>query len=254
MTREDIRRAVLEAIERHVGADRALTTTNIRQEVLTVHRPQGPDEERLLLSCLHDLFRIGYLAVGRDLNNPDPPWCHVTERGRRAIAQASRDPANPEGYLAHLRGIGTLQPIAESYITEALSTYIGGNFKACAVMTGVATEALVVSLRDTLVARMTSLGHSVPKKLNHWIVKRVLDAIHAALTPTIPSMPSDLAAAFDAHWPSLVHQVRVVRNEAGHPSSIDPITEESVHAGLLIFPVVLNLALRLESWVSSSYT
>ncbi|MDA2933799.1 hypothetical protein MYX82_05595 [Acidobacteria bacterium AH-259-D05] len=254
MNRDEIRRVLLEVIQKHVGADYSLSTINIHNECYTTHGIRSLEEGQLLLSCLHDLFRIGYLAWGKDLSNPDLPWCHVTELGRRSIAQASRDPANPEGYLAHLRSVGKLDPTAESYITESLSTYNTGNFKASAVMTGVATEALIVSLRDVLVARMTSLGHAVPSQLNHWIVKRVLDVIQAALTPKKNSMSRNLAEAFDAHWPSLVHQIRTIRNDAGHPSSVDPVTEESVHAQLLIFPVVLDLALQLESWISTSYT
>jgi hypothetical protein len=66
-------------------------------------REQLAEREQGLLTAFHDLFRTGYLAWGFNLSNPDPPFFHVTEQGRRALRDISRDPANPEGYLAHLR-------------------------------------------------------------------------------------------------------------------------------------------------------
>ncbi len=43
-----------------------------------------------------------------------------------------------------------------------------------------------------------------------------------------------------------------MRNEAGHPSSIDPVTPDTVHASLLVFPELARLAKGLTDWVSNS--
>jgi hypothetical protein len=59
-------------------------------------------EEQALLTAWYDLFGSGHLSWGYNLNNPDPPFCHTTEQGRRTLAQISRDPSNPDGYMAHL--------------------------------------------------------------------------------------------------------------------------------------------------------
>jgi len=42
-----------------------------------------------------------------------------------------------------------------------------------------------------------------------------------------------------------------VRNEAGHPSNIDPVTYDTVHASLLIFPELANLVNELSMWITS---
>ena len=111
----------------------------------------------------------------------------------------------------------------------------------------------MVSLRDSLVARIVESGHSVPSDLDHWMIKRVLTGIETALAPHKQRMRRDVVEAFEVHWPSLAKQIRTIRNDAGHPSSANPVREESVHAELITFPVVLHLALRLQSWINSDY-
>jgi hypothetical protein len=38
----------------------------------------------------------------------------------------------------------------------------------------------------------------------------------------------------------------------GHPSVVDPVTPDTVHASLLIFPEMLKLATDLRLWVSDN--
>src|SRR5437016_5932638 len=62
-------------------------------------------------------------------------------------------------------------------------------------------------------------------------------------------LPSDLKARYDSFWPAFTQQIRASRNDAGHPSVVDPVTPETVHASLLIFPELLKLAADLRVWV-----
>jgi hypothetical protein len=209
-------------------------------------------QEQALLTFFHDLFRTGYLAWGHDLRNSDPPFLHLTEQGRLALAQFSRDPANPDGYLEYVLARG-LNSIAESYLREALAAFNSGLSKAAAVMTGVASEALVLEVRDCLAARMDQSGQAKPPDLEKWIVRRVLGAIEQALEPRKKDMPRPLKEEFEAYWPALVQQVRSIRNEAGHPISVDPVEPETVHASLLLFPKLAQLARDLTGWIQQSY-
>src|SRR2546425_891588 len=97
--------------------------------------------EQALLASFYDLFRTGYLSWGHDLANPAPPFCHVTVLGRRALAQHSRDPANPDGYLFHLKNRAAIGPVTASYIAEAVNTFNAACFKATAVMVGAAVAS-----------------------------------------------------------------------------------------------------------------
>jgi hypothetical protein len=211
------------------------------------------DDQRAILTHYHDLFRIGHLAWGHDLINSDPPFCHVTEQGRKALANVSRDPANPDGYLQSLNGRVVISPIAKSYVTEALSTYNSGSFKASAVMIGVAAESIVLDLRDTLSARMDSLEKPKPSKLADWKIKTVLDAIEDLFTQKKNDIPKGLYEHFESYWSAFTQQIRTVRNESGHPISIEPVSQDMVHASLLIFPELAVLAKDLTTWINASY-
>ena len=211
------------------------------------------DIEQAILTLWYDLFRSGHLSPGYNLNNPDLPHCHLTDQGRETLRHASRDPANPDGYLEHLKNRGPLDPVAKSYVDEALNTYNASCFKAAAVMIGAATERIVLVIRDALVVGMTQAGRPIPPALNDWRYKTARDAITSELESQKRQMPRELAEAWSAFWTPLTEQPRTARNDAGHPVSIDPVTPDTVHASLLIFPELVGLAASLEAWIASFY-
>lgn len=213
----------------------------------------NPEMEQALLTIWHDLFRTGYLAWGYNLANPNPPFCHVTDQGRRTLQHLSRDPANPDGYLEYLSKNSSINPISESYLKEALYTYNNDCFKAAAVMIGAAAESIVLQLRDTLLNRMKSNGKTPPKDLEDWRIKRIMDALKKEFDSKKSDMPTPLFESYQAYWSAFTQQIRAARNEAGHPTSIAPVTHEIVHASLLIFPELARLSTQLESWIISSY-
>lgn len=212
------------------------------------------ENEQALLTAWGDLFRVGLLAWGYDLSNPDPPFVHLTETGRRIMENLSRDPYNPEGYIANIRPILSAQPIAESYITEAVRTFQTGYFKAAAVMAGAAAEALVLNLRDALVQKMSESGHPVPSNLNSWKVKTVRDAIKLSLEPKRHDMGNALYERFSSYWQSISEQIRLARNDAGHPANLDSVTQDRVYASLVLFPDLAVLVRDLKNWIATSYT
>ena len=211
------------------------------------------DEEQALLTIWYDLFRSGQLAWGYNLNNPNPPFCHVTEQGRRTLQHLSRDPSNPDGYLAYLTGRAKLNAIAHSYVDEALLTYNASCFRATAVMIGAAAESIILELRDAVVAGVKHVGRTPMKDLNDFRIKHVIDALYKELEMQQGGMPPPLYEQFQAYWPAFIQQIRGARNDAGHPSSIDPVTPDTVHATLLIFPELAQLATKLLDWVPSHY-
>lgn len=209
--------------------------------------------EQALLTVWSDLFRSGYIAWGYNLSNEKPPFCHVTEHGRKFLQAVSRDPGNPDGYLAHLRGITTLNDVAMSYLREGLETYNSNCFKATAVMVGAAAESVSLELRDTLVDKMNTLSIPIPKDLSDWRIKRVLDAIYLELEKKKNIMPKPLYESLQAYWPAFTQQIRSVRNEAGHPVNIDPVSPETVHGSLLILPELCRVADSLKQWIIANY-
>jgi hypothetical protein len=248
-----IRAVLLDVVNEFSRREHNFQSRAVLQEAwrrLQLSNVSGGDQA--LLTAFYDLFRTGHVSWGYDIANPDPPFMHLTEQGRRTLEHLSRDPANPDGYLAHLLSTTVLNSVADSYIREALRTYNADCFRATAVMVGAAAESIVLELRDVLVARITALGRTPARALNDWRVRRVLEALQSELNSQSSSMPN--REAYEAYWPAFTQQIRAARNEAGHPSSIDPVTPETVHASLLILPELARLAEELRGWVQTTYS
>ncbi len=210
------------------------------------------DVQQAVLTSWYDLFRNGILSWGYDLSNTSPPFCHVTAHGQKILENLSRDPGNPDGYMAFLTKNAAPNPVALSYIEEALRTYNSICYKASAVMVGAASESLVLAVQEALLKKMDGLGIAKPHDLEDWRMKRVLAAIESALKQRKQAIPAALFEAFEAYWPAFTHQIRTARNESGHPSSISPVTPDNVHASLLIFPELAKLADSLIGWIDNS--
>lgn len=208
-----------------------------------------PEDDQLVLTLFGDLFLQGLLAWGYDSANPNPPFLHLTDRGRAALANLSRDPSNPDGYLAAMRKAAKINAVATSYCEEALRTFNAACWRSTAVMIGAASESLVLDVRDALEARLSKLGRPVPKDLQDWRIKKILDAIQKELGAHKKDMGNDLATGFEAYWPAFIQAIRAVRNEAGHPISVGGIGYDTVHGSLLIFPEVAKLAQSLREWI-----
>jgi hypothetical protein len=230
MNQESVRKVMLEVIAdftRHGSPLASHTVVKETAKKLGVGS-KDPTREQAVLTCWHDLLVSGQLARGQNLMNPD-------------------------GYLAYLRERCSLDPVALSYVAEALKCYNANCFKAAAVMAGAAAERLVLRLRDTLESRLTACGKTMPKGLTDWKMKAVRDALAGELEAHKRDMPGKLVDAFGTYWLALAEQIRRGRDDAGHPQSVDPVTPESVHAALLIFPELARLIAELESWADTFY-
>ena len=250
LTGAQIRQALLDEI----GDRSGLQTRSILEGVCQQLGLNNSNEQLPVLTVFHDLFRTGHLAWGIDITNASPPFFHVTEQGRNALRHLSRDPINPDGYLAYLNDHVSLNPVATSYINEALRTFNADCYKATAVMTGCAAESVTLELRDALMSKMQSLSQTPSSDMMGWQIARIVRAISTVLDPKKPMMPQRLKEAYEAFWLGFTGQIRIARNDAGHPISIDPVTYETVHALLLIFPEQAKLTSDLAAWVTASYT
>jgi len=203
------------------------------------------EDSQALLTEWHELFRTGYMAWGKDINNISYPFCHPTQHLIRALEDMSRDPVNPDGYLRHLREMGKPGTLVESYIREALSCYNNGACRAAAVMLGAASEAMILEVRDQAIQCARREGEQLTKKIKDWKIKEVNTALKQYLDSKRPQMPLKLRDEYDAYWSAFTQQIRASRNDAGHPTNIEPITRETAHASFLMFPELAKLAKKL---------
>jgi hypothetical protein len=249
---ENIRKALLEIVSKYSGTSSLQPVVVFREawQALGI-RESNVEIEQAMLTIWGDLFRNGLIAWGYNLSNPDPPFCHVTELGRATLRNLSRDPSNPDGYTKHLATLCSLNPISESYLLEALRTYNSNCAKASAVMIGAAAESIVLEVREEMKATMSRLGQRTPSGLDDWRIKVVFDALTNALEARKSQMGNHLRESYEAFWSSFAGQLRMTRNDAGHPASIDPVTRETAQSSLLIFPSFAKLAYDLKSWIHS---
>lgn len=255
MNGKDIQKILFDAIDKYKNTGGSFQQNTIITEVRRIMDIKGDDIEleQAILTIWYDLFRKGHLSWGYNLTNSEPPFCHLTEKGKEFLKNYSSDPANPEGYLNLVKKF-KINDIAFSYIQEAVNSYNNNCHKAAAVMVGCASESMILELRDTLVAKMTALGKSANSKLKSEQIKVVIDEIETTIRTNKAMVPKKLFEFFDSYWTALSAQIRISRNEAGHPNSIAPVTEDSVHSSLLIFPEILKLIGNLSDWINASYS
>jgi hypothetical protein len=210
---------------------------------------RGDELEQALLTQFHELFRTGLLAWGLNISNANPPFFHLTDRGKKTLERLSGDPGNPAGYLSRIDASAAINPIARSYIGEAVNCYISDLYKAGAVMLGGAAESLILELRDAVVSKLEASGRTPAKGLKDWQASRVLGGLKTVLDAQ--KLPKELKDRYESFWPAFTQQIRAVRNDAGHPSAVDPVTSDTLHSSLLIFPELLKLSAGLRNWVAT---
>lgn len=242
---EDIRETLLTIIKEQSAINQLEASSILRE---AGRRLAGVNQQSILTQW-YDLFRTGYLSWGFNLSNPNPPWCHLTERGRSSLEKISRDPGNPAGYLRHIYSIADLNPVAKSYLEEGLECYVSSYYKAAAVMIGAASESLVLDLRDFVITKLDLLSRPYPKDLNDWRIKKIIDALKSYFDGDKKHFEPQLREEYEAYWMAFTQQIRATRNEAGHPTSVEPITGDTVHASFLIFPELAKLENKLRKWI-----
>lgn len=252
----DVRGVLLDVIKKNLGWSYKVV---IEKTVDELNGRKNSSLQREVLDEWQSLINDGIVAWGTDMLNVDPPGFHLTNRGVKTLENLSRDPANSAGYLGYLKA-SSIDPIAESYIQEALQTYNRACYKAAAVMVGAASERLILELRDVTQVQLASLGRLVSKKLTDWRIKTVFDELTDVLTDALDRSlkitPDEelrkLRDSLGYHWPSLFHGIRASRNDAGHPVSIAPVTAQDVHAALLTFPHLVRIINQVKSWIPSA--
>lgn len=246
--RPSIREVLLEEIRRQAPTSPIEATLQQNSILNATAQKIGRGNDEAILTEWGELFRTGLIAWGSDLSNPNPPFFHLTERGHRALDHLARDPSNPSGYMRHLDSIASIGHIARSYLNESLRCYVADLPKAAAIMLGCAAERILIDLRDAVVERLEARNTQVPRDLKDWRAKVVTDAVYKFFEQERNQLQPDLREPFDAYWSAFAFQIRSARNEVGHPTSIDPVTFETVHALLLVFPELARLSSRLTSW------
>jgi hypothetical protein len=173
-----------------------------------------------------DLFRQGILTPGLDEMNRDFPWFHVTERGRRMLAQQPFIPHDVEAYTRILRdAVPDLHDTTLIYLQEAMSAFRADCLLSATVMLGVATEHTFLLLMEDVIANPTWATRFQAAADQRTILQK-LTKFRNVLDQHLKEIPADLREDLDTQFAGILSVIRSSRNESGHPTGKVPVREQ----------------------------
>ncbi len=192
------------------------------------------------------LLCTGVLAPGKNPENPDRPWFHITAFGRLLI-QSGEWPANdPAGYIARLKQkIPTPDATVLAYLSEALCSFERGNVIASMVMLGIAAERVFLLLCE---ATENALTNPSEKKAFSGLLKRFsmkpkLDWLHQKFQALQQKPPAGFPDNAVIMVTAIYDLLRCQRNDLGHPRPMPPsLSPEDAYANLQVFPRYYEIA------------
>ncbi len=175
----------------------------------------------------HEVYEAVWGLVGEGLVYLDPAgqgsstdnwrW-NLSTVGIKAATGGTWEPRDPEGYLRRLRAhTPELDPVAVSYVEEALRAFNARCYLATSVMLGVASEQVVGGLARSVIDAVpgaTGLRKAIENpKVSQF--SRFLE-LRKQLEPMRPQLPDDLGDTLTLD--AVADLLRITRNEAGHPT------------------------------------
>lgn len=211
--------------------------------------------EQAVLDVYFELFRSGLISFCYSTSRGDLMKFRLTDAGNSYLEDAEHAPENLVGYLAGIPLPSGLSAVGQSYLDEALRVFGSGHYRAAAVLLGAAAESTVLEIRDAYVKKLEETRESPRSTLTdqNASAKQIYEALDKTLTERKDEMPTDLAEEFDAHWYSFLSDIRLSRNESGHPRTIAPVTRDAVRAGFLQLRSIARVAADLKSWIESGF-
>jgi hypothetical protein len=166
----------------------------------------------------------GIVAPGMNSSNQNLPWFHVTEYGKKVLAEEAGHPHDEAGYLARVRArVPEPDPTVLAYLVAALTTFRRGTPVASTVMLGIAAERVFLMVCDSLLAALRDPGEQ---------------AALGGILQRFPMKPF----------------LRTQRNDLGHPRDLPPdVDREDAFANLQMFPRYYQIAEELRRFLAANH-
>lgn len=202
--------------------------------------PQGlDDDDRVrVLDIVWELVSAHALAPGANAYQPELPWFHVTEHGRRCLEHDAYLPYDPDGYLDKLsQRVPQLDDTVRLYVAESLQAYLNNLPLSSAVMLGAASEQvfLLVSAGLSDALPTADARNKYQQATAGKPTKRHFDEFMKRLATMRADLPRELDERLDEDWNGISSLIRNARNDAGHPARPN-VDMDGAMAGLLLFP------------------
>jgi len=213
-----------------------------------------------LLVLIQDVFWEfiiqGIIAPGANLSNPNLPFFHTTDYGKKVIESGEFLPHDPTGYLERFRTeAGFTDPTVEAYLSESLNCFVRGSYVASVVMLGVASERSFLLLCESLLnalsdpseksAFATKLQSNAMKPKEDWVLTRIQVIQKLRPRPFPDNVNIMLTVIFDF--------IRSQRNSLGHPQEKPPkSSREEAYVNLRIFPGYYKMLNQVMGYLSDN--
>jgi len=161
------------------------------------------------------------------------PWVSITKYGISCYEQGKILPYDTEYFLKSLyEKIPELDEIIKLYFDEAVSCFSNMNFLASTVMIGCALERTIVVITETFCNKLlqTEKPNYEKRVLNQSKIKTKFDNFLEFLKQKKfeASLNQSLKEKLNSFLPSVVHLVRITRNETGHPTGREIDRDEAL--------------------------
>lgn len=212
---------------------------------------------RFLLDAFWALVVEGVIAPGSEKGDPNTALFHVTEHGRRILAEPDYQPHDPVAYLQQLGAtVSPPDPTVLAYLQESLHCYSRGLVVASTMMLGIAAERVFQLVCDSLVAALKDPGEQAAfqKILDRNPMKPKLDWVSDKLRQIQnPKRPPDLPEDMDIKIPGIFNLIRCQRNDVGHPRPSPPsVTRDDAYGYLRLFPSYYATAEKVREFLAKN--
>jgi hypothetical protein len=219
----------------------------------------GDGRKRLVFLAQDVLWEFmiqGIIAPGLNVSNPNLPWFHITEHGKKVLAKEELLPHDPTGYLDRFRKeIKNPDKTVEAYLSESLNCFTRGNFIASIVMFGVASERAFLILCDSLLNTITDTKEKLKfqKILEQRAIKPKMDWVLNKIQVIQSGSPRPLPDNVNIMLASIFDFIRCQRNDLGHPQETLPkVTKEDAYVNLRIFPNYFKMVNEVSDYLKKN--
>ncbi len=251
--REEMRGAVLAYLAEIAKTNTQVGQCNaVHEQFAKIFRRQPSTEEhRVLLELLYEQLLAGVLVFGKGLQGGTAdgyPWITITEFGKLVLKEQKFLPYDPDGFLARIqKDLPELDATCLRYLREAVDGYSRNLRLSASVMLGVASESLMLQLVDAF-AGWTEIDKA---KFNEAIRGRTISEVYKELQKRLNSklelLPVELRREIHVYLDGLFSLIRVIRNDAGHPTDTD-VPKNVLYANIQAFPEYARRLLALRKF------
>jgi hypothetical protein len=214
------------------------------------HSQLHPNDSSLVLEAVWDLFRQGFITLGRDTSNPGWPWLRLTRFGR----EINRGPYRFHDTTSFLKlvkaDVPDISDLALTYLDEAVATFYADCLRASCVMLGAAAESEFLRLIEAASSPTALHCRTFQPLQKHKFVRQKITHFHDLLKPLLKTLPNEATEDLEINLTAIQSVLRIARNEAGHPSDAATPSREQVYVFLQLFLPFARQLMRLRKALS----